>query len=70
MPQSVNYSDHMPKPRENYNHRTRNNALRYYRTPNIDFAKTTLETFDTLLYMIFGLFNHFSQLKYMYFVLM
>jgi len=30
--------------RENYNYRTRNNALRYYRTPNIDFAKTTLET--------------------------
>ena len=29
---------------ENCNYRTRNNALRYYRTPNIDFAKTTLET--------------------------
>jgi len=30
--------------RENYNYRSRNNTLRYYRILNIDFVKTTFET--------------------------
>jgi hypothetical protein len=29
---------------ENCYYRTRNNGLRYYRTPIVDFAKTTFET--------------------------
>jgi len=29
---------------ENCNYRTQNNALRYYRTPNVDLAKMTHET--------------------------
>ena len=51
---------------ENFNYWTRNNVLCNYRTPNADFAKMIFNA-GALLYMTFGVFNQFVNLKYMYF---